>query len=237
MPGWRLVGDLMSGMTRSARVGDAGRARLRLALVLGALAAYSATLLIIELTTSQAYVRPWFTEIDGDVMFYAVNTSLSVALLAGAALLLLFAAAVTEDDPAGRDARPFLVSQAVMLALFAFDDRFQLHERLGWRLGIGDHFVLLGWAAIEMLLLALFCRPRHLTVRAVVLFCAGSALFLIMLAIDALVPAMTVGRLSVEDLAKTWGGAMMFGFGWETAQFHIRKRSTRAEPLSHLVAP
>lgn len=190
---------------------------------------YSAALLWTELRTSQAYVRQFFTDIEGDVLFYAVNTSLSIFLLAGAGLLLIFAALTGNVGGTGR-ARPFLLSQGAMFALLAFDDRFQLHERIGYRLGIGDHFVMLGWAVAELVLLVLFCRPRHLTIKMAAFFAAGTFCFGLMMVFDALMPSGMVLRLSIEDLAKTWGAAMFFAFGWHAARLHLRPDGTALDP-------
>lgn len=191
-------------------------------IVLSLLVAYSGSLVWVELNTSQAYVRQYFTDIEGDVLFYAVNTTLSVFLLAGTSLLLSFAALA--GPGAVGNVRPFLLSQAAMFGLLALDDRFQLHERLGYRLGVPDHYVMLAWAAAEAILLLLFCRPRHVTARMAVLFLAGTAFFALMMVFDALVPADAILRLSIEDLAKSWGAAMFFGFGWEAARDHLQAR-------------
>lgn len=195
------------------------------------LAVYSAALVSIELATSQNHVRQYFTDIEGDVLFFAVNTTLSVSLLAGAALLMGFAALTRS----GEGGWPFLLSQGTMFGLLAFDDRFQLHERIGYRLGIGDHYVMLVWAAAELALLGLYCRRRHVTVRMAAFFLAGAGCFALMMVFDALVPHDMVLRLSIEDLAKTWGAAMFFGFGWEGARFHLRQPVERGIPAAALV--
>ena len=183
------------------------------------LAVYSAALAGLELRTSQDHVRPYFTDIEGEVLFHAVNTTLSVALLAGAALLLLFAA-LNRRGP-GEGARAFLAGQAAMFALLAFDDRFQLHERLGYRLGFPDHYVMLAWAAAGVGLLLLYWRSPHVSRRLTGLFLAGTGLFAVMLGFDALAPHDMVLRLSLEDLAKTWAAAMFFAFAWEAARLQL----------------
>ncbi|MGQ0558021.1 MAG: hypothetical protein ACT4OE_00280 [Sphingosinicella sp.] len=199
------------------------------------LAGYSATLLGFELGSSQARVRPYFSDIEGDVLFFAINTTLSAGFLAGAALVMLFAAAIGRGEAVERR---LLLSQAAMFAALAADDRFQLHERIGWRIGIGDHFVLLAWAAVELVLLALLFRPLRQTLRACVCLLAGGILFSLMLVIDAVVPADAPMRLSFEDLAKTWGTALLFVFGWDVARFHIsgllagERVGPRLRPLS-----
>lgn len=192
------------------------------------LAAYSAALVGIEWRTSQDHVRQYFTDIEGDVLFYAVNTTLSVFLLAGAALLMAFAALGGGGNRVG-GSRRFLLTQAAMFGLLAFDDRFQLHERIGYRLGVGDHYVMLAWAVGELALLGLFCRPRHVTRGMAALFVAGGGWFAVMMAFDALMPHDMVLRLSIEDLAKAWGSAMFFGFGWEAARYHLSRDASDGE--------
>ncbi|MGQ0589478.1 MAG: hypothetical protein ACT4N8_08095 [Sphingosinicella sp.] len=183
------------------------------------LAVYSMWLIGLEMGGSQAQVRPYFSDIEGAVTLFAVNTTLSVALLAGTALLLMFAA--TADAPKRHGSRRFLVSLAALFALLAADDRFQVHERLGWRLGIPDHYVLVAWGLAGLALLAAYCRPVLVSPRAAVLFAAGAALFGASFAIDAFAASDAWLRLSLEDLAKSWGAAMFFAFGWESARFHL----------------
>ena len=183
---------------------------------LACLMLYSAWLLGLELSASQAQVRPYFSDLGGDEPLFGVNTTLSASLLGGAALLMAFAALSH-----ARPGRMFLCSQAGLFALLAADDRFQLHERIGWRLGVSDHYVLLTWAVAELAFLAVLYRPTLVSRRAAALFMAGTALFGIMFVIDAFVPAAAPMRLSAEDLAKAWGAAMFFGFGWEMARHHL----------------
>lgn len=197
------------------------------------LAVYSIVLGVIELRTSQDFVRHFFTDIEGEVLFHAVNTTLSAGLLGGAALLLAFAS-LSGGETVGARARSFLLSQSAMFGLLALDDRFQLHERIGYRLGVADHYVMLVWAATELALLALFCRPQFVTVRMAALFVAGTGCFGLMLVFDALVPHDMVLRLSIEDLAKAWGAALFFAFAWVAAQFHLdaASRGHRAASLA-----
>jgi hypothetical protein len=51
------------------------------------LTVYSVVLMVIEWQTSQSYVRQFFTDIEGEVFFYAINTTFSVFLLWATALL------------------------------------------------------------------------------------------------------------------------------------------------------
>ncbi|WP_332811474.1 hypothetical protein [Sphingomonas sp.] len=207
-------------------MGSIGRAGFAL------LTIYSLWLISFEMSSSQAQVRPYYSDIGSELAFFAVNTTMSVAFLAGAALLLLFAGTANPDQ---RDkGREFLLSQAALFAFLAADDRFQLHERIGWRLGIGDHYVTFAWALAELGLLAAYWRPALIPWRATRLFLAGGALFTVSFLVDALANGDALLRLSAEDLAKTWGAAMFFSFGWETARFHLR---TKAVPPPRVTAP
>ena len=185
-----------------------------------ALSVYSLILLGVEWQTSHAYVRQYFTDIEGDVMFFAVNTTLSVSLLASTALLLLFAAFADRSriDP---KAQPYLIGQGLMFGLLAFDDRFQLHERLGYRIDLPDHFIMAVWCLIEIMIIICLLKPRHISLSMASLFIAGSGFFAIMMFFDALMPRHMIMRLSIEDLAKTWAAAMYFAFAWQAARFHL----------------
>ena len=187
---------------------------------LAALSIYSAVLIATELLTSQDHVRQYFTDIEGDVFFFAINTSLSAFLLSGTALLLAFAALA---GPTGKVDRMgwFLLSQAGMFGFLAMDDRFLVHEALAYRLAIGDHFVMLTWAVAETGLLVSLGRPVFVTVRVAALFAAGCAFFALMLSFDALVPHDMVLRLSIEDLSKSWAAACFLGAGWYAARFRL----------------
>ena len=191
------------------------------------LGTYSVWLIDLERRTSQSQVRPYFADIEGNSVFFAINTTISASLLGGAALLMLFAALV---GPRGHRGARFLLSQAAMFGFMAADDRFQLHERIGWRLGVSDHYVLLGWCFAEALLLAAFFRPFLLSRRATILFCLAAGLFALMFAIDAFAPGGAPLRLSLEDISKTWATAMLFGFGWEAARFHLDSDHLGATP-------
>jgi hypothetical protein len=191
------------------------------AAAVAALTAYSALLLWVELSSSQAAVRPYFADIEGPVPFFAVNTTLSVFLLGFAALLLLFTAAILTEAPA-RQARPFLLCQAGIFGLLAFDDRFQLHEALNWRLELGgDHYLLIAAGVAQIATILLLFRPGWTSPAAILLFLVGAAFSGAMLLVDILAPAKANLRLSIEDLAKTWGAAMFLAFSWETAKFQL----------------
>jgi hypothetical protein len=165
-------------------------------------------------------VRPFFSDIEDVSPLFGINTSLSSFLLAACALVLLFGASVTAS-PELRAHRRFALSQAAVFGFLAADDRFQVHERIAWWIGLPDHFVMLAWASVEVACLALFLRPGVASRSAMKYFAVGVGLFGVMFLIDAAMPGPAFLRLSFEDLTKSWAAAMFLGFGWSTAAHHL----------------
>ncbi|EAQ29474.1 hypothetical protein NAP1_01840 [Erythrobacter sp. NAP1] len=194
--------------------------KLALRLFLLALAAYSAVLLAVEWSTSQDYVRHYFSDIEDGRPFFAVNTTLSTFLLLSSALLLVFGALSGRKESA-KGAHLFAWCQSGMFAFLAFDDRFQLHEALAYKIGIADHFIMMGWAIVQVAILALLARPASIPVRSAGYFIAGVVLFAVMMVFDALMPHDMEMRLSLEDLTKAWATAMFFFSAWFFARFQI----------------
>jgi hypothetical protein len=192
----------------------------------GVLAVYSAGLLAIEWSTSQDFVRNFFTDIEGPVPFYAVNTTLSVFLLWTAAVLFLVAAACTADDRGAARWRRFFLSQVCVFAFLGMDDRFKFHEWSARHLGIGDHWVLMAVAVAEAALLVLLGGALVWRSRSVLLLGAGTALFGVMFLIDACFPHDMVLRLSLEDLAKTWSAALFCLWAWSLCSRSIDRLRT-----------
>lgn len=179
----------------------------------------------MELNTSQNYVRQYFSDIEGDVPFFAINTTLSVFFLAGACLLLLFLATNLSEGAPARS-RLFLVVQAGIFLLLALDDRFQLHEAIAYRVGIGDHYILGVWASLQVANLLLLCRLPLINVTTAILFAGAVAFFAVMMVFDIWVAHDGVLRLSVEDLSKTWATALFLAAAWSLARFHLAPRET-----------
>ena len=200
----------MTGPGEPARRGPTP-GHLLVGLLLAALGVYTVALLWIEFATSQAHVRHYFSDVETSRPFFAINTTLSVSLLWGTALAFAFAA----RSAMRRGAQPaFYVSQAALFWWLGFDDRFKVHERIGFRLDVGDHYVLLAVGAAQAASLALLGGRRHLHGRALWFLAAGVALSVAMLGLDALAPHDMRLRLSLEDLAKTWAAVAFFAFGW-----------------------
>ncbi|WP_144243856.1 hypothetical protein [Sphingopyxis sp. MWB1] len=108
-----------------------------------------------------------------------------------------------------------------MLSFLAFDDRFQLHEALAYRIGIGDHFIMAAWALIEAGLILALARRIDIPLRAALLAAAGVMFFGVMMIFDAVVPHDMLLRLSIEDLAKSWAAALFLTGSWCLARYHL----------------
>ncbi len=191
------------------------------AAVLAGFALYSITLMLIEVRTSQSYVRNFFADIEGPTPFHAVNTSLGVWLLLGTALLFAVSASCVRGVHSLRRVHWLYLSQALMFAYFAIDDRFKIHESVGDLIGIGDHFVLLAAALVEFLFLATLGGTALLSGPGRFGLLTGWALAFVMISIDALAPHDALLRLSVEDLAKTGGGLALFYWAWDTLRSRL----------------
>jgi len=197
----------------------------------GGLVVYSALLIGVEAGTSQEYVRHYFSDIDGGRPFFAINTTLSMMLLASGAVLMIFAA-FAQPASTPRRASLLLFTQAGMLGFLAFDDRFQLHEALAYRLNLGDHFIMAIWALIELIFILVFARRNFVPISSFVFVVIGAVFFVIMMIFDAVLPHDMFLRLSVEDLAKSWAAACFFAASWCLARYHIgldRDASTLAD--------
>ncbi|QDU40128.1 hypothetical protein Mal4_44830 [Maioricimonas rarisocia] len=184
------------------------------AILLAMFGVYSVALIITEWMTSQEYVRHFVTDIVGPVPLYAINTSLSVFLLWGTALLFVVAAQIPVRS--GRSAIPgwWLYSQAAVFAYLGADDRFLIHETVAALLDIGDHYVLFGVGMAEAALLAFAFREGWIKTTALLSLGVASILFAAMLGVDALAPHDLRLRLSVEDVLKTWACLMFLRFSW-----------------------
>ena len=196
--------------------------RFRIPLLAG-FVAYSATLLLIEWKTSQNYVRNFFTDIQGPVQFYAVNTTLSVFLLWSAALILGVCIVVAKTMPGFERRRRFYLAQALVFAYLGLDDRFMLHEWVGSQLNTKDHYLLMAVGAFNVLAIAFLADREEFAGLPGRFFALAVGFSTVMLVIDAKFPGEMVLRLSLEDLSKTWGALFFFLFAWERMLGDIAK--------------
>lgn len=191
------------------------------ALALALFALYALALMLIEVRTSQSYVRNFFADIEGPTRFHAINTSLSVWLLMGAALLFAVSASCVRGVHSLARLRWLYLSQTWMFIYFAIDDRFKIHESAGYWIGIGDHFIILAAALLEFLFLARLGGVALLRGPGGAALIVGWALAFVMISIDALAPHEALLRLSAEDLAKTGASLALFYWAWDTLRSRL----------------
>ena len=185
------------------------------------LTAYCVTLIFLEIKVSQQFVRNFFTDIEGPVPFYAVNTTLSVLLLFATALMFAVSLVCLRPENKNNNIVNFYRSQILIFGYLACDDRFLIHEKIGAILGIQDALVLLGLGILEIVLILTWGnffqwnKPiRNNLYKAAICFA-------IMVAIDSLLPREMIPRLSLEDLAKTWANTFLFLFSWSIFRHHV----------------
>jgi hypothetical protein len=197
----------------------------------GFLGVYSVTLLLTEVLVSQNYARFYFSDIHGPVALYAVNTTLSVSLLWGTALLFFIAARFASEAPTALRARLFLWSQVALFALLGLDDRFQIHEMLSERLGLHDETILLALGLAELGALTFLGRVWLRAGRARFCVSLGALCFALMLVLKQYTPPGWAPSLALEDLAKTWASACLFLFGWDEMRTAIDAASDTDDPI------
>jgi len=231
------------------------------------LAVYSIVLIVIEWQTSQLYVRQFFTDIEGEVFFYAINTTFSVFLLWATALLFAvgllcihierhFQHASSPSQPENRCQFPigrvkfwkrssvadpevkqcqaywFYLSQVIMFAYLGFDERFLIHETIGFWLGRNDAYLLLGLGFVEIGLLVLLGNLREKPKTTRYFLYSAAVFFAMMIVIDAKFPSQMVLRLSLEELTKLWADVCLVLFAWEILRQHIHQLSANASPVA-----
>lgn len=183
---------------------------------LALLGLYSLSLVYLEFTVSQEYVRRFVDDITGPSRFYAINTTLCVFLEWGTALLFGVCAVAARSGEKWNREIPFYYSQIAVFAYLGLDDRFRIHEMIGSKFGFNDALVILALGLIEAAFLLAWGRIWERSRRLKTLFLAAGICFSIMVIIDGLVPRDLIPRLTVEKLSKTWGAVFLFLFAWES---------------------
>lgn len=176
------------------------------------LVVYSLALLSAEWVGGPPLARDLCGDFLGMTRFHGVNTTLSVFLLSAGALLLVFTVATRVVD---RRERRYFLAQAALLGWLAVDDRFLVHETLGERTGVPDALILFASGLVQLGVLWRMARLPERSARARRLLLAAAGAFALMCVVDATQHAFDwPGRMTTEDLAKTWGCACLFGFVW-----------------------
>lgn len=199
--------------------------------ILGAfimLSVYSAGMLAIDITKGEDVSRGYFSDIVPGEYYqlafppmFGINTSLSVILLAGTALLYAVSVTFSERKDRTQKDTVFQISQALFFAYLAADDRFRLHEFAGYRIGVDDAFLLMGLGVVQMGFLIGLGRVHKQTWHLKGCLLTAGALFFLMVLIDAFMPEEIRGRLAMEDLSKLWATAFLFLYAWFYCQTWI----------------
>ena len=177
---------------------------------------YSTTILYIEYSTSQNFVRNFLTDIEGPVPFYAINTTLSYTLFIISSVLFLISTYLVKlnKELENHSEIYFYISQFLIFLYLGIDDRFYFHERLNNLIGIPGDGIIIFIGVIELIILFTIGRITERnspTKNSFYLFCLF-AFFMIF--IDLVVPENMLLRLSLEDLLKTWSAFFVARFAW-----------------------
>lgn len=190
---------------------------------------YSLTLITIEWQTSQDFVRQFVTDLgQHKILFYGINTSLSVFLLWATALLFGICLLYVDKVKQQKDYL-FYLSQVIMFAYLGFDDRFLIHELIGQWLGRNDAYLILGLGFIEIGLLVWLGNLRQKTKAARFFLYSAAIFFAMMVVIDAQFPSKMLLRLSLEELTKLWADICLALFAWEILKQHIAQSTSSSK--------
>jgi hypothetical protein len=182
---------------------------------------YSACLLSLDFQQGQPAVRGYFSDIVTDTDYpvypkalFGINTSISVSLLGGCALLYLVCIGVRLPKKADWKSTVFLWSQVAFFLYMAADERLRIHEWLGACFGVEDAFILLGMGGLEVFLLVYFGDVLRQSWRTKIHLLITSLFFGLMVFVDAFIHSDMFGRLAVEDLSKLWAVVFLFVYAW-----------------------
>lgn len=185
---------------------------------------YSFAIISAELYGGQDYVRHYVSDIDGEVLLYGINTTLSTIILSITSYTFVICYLMQNGTKViERNWHFFFASQAIIFAYLAMDERFMLHERIGYVLGIHDSIPLLFLAVVEFVLLYNFGELTRRRSKEFKSLMAAAICFSIMIIIDAFGPSKGLLRLSLEDLFKIW--AVFFLFRYSFCKFILLKTS------------
>jgi hypothetical protein len=183
---------------------------------------YSIVLLILEFKYGQDYIRPYFTDLQREILLYGINTTLNTFLLWGCALI--FAIFWSIKKPEGK-LMFFTISQILIFSYLGFDDRFKFHEIIEQKFNLED-FLILGFIGLCELLFLFWLGEIHKQKRILLLYLAIAGIcFFIMQVIDSFFPHEARLRLSFEDLFKVWSSLFLLFFSWKYLLISVNNES------------
>lgn len=193
-----------------------------LAAVLLMLGLYSIALFAADVHYGQDAVRGIFSDIITGTdyplpyrVFFGINTTLSVVMLSGVALLFLVCGSFGRYAAIPNARLWFHWSQVLFFLYLACDERLMIHEKAGSLLHVEDAFLIFGLGGIEILLLLLIGDLESQPWKVKGWLLPAMACFLIMGLVDALVPSRIRGRLALEDLSKVWAILFLLIYAWQ----------------------
>ena len=182
---------------------------------------YSACLLSLDLQHGQYAVRGYFSDIVTATNFpvfcdtlFGINTSISVLLLGGCALLYLVCIGSPSSKPTGWKSTLFLWSQVVFFLYVAADERLRIHEWLGGFFEVEDAFILLALGVLETFFIVYFGDVMRQSWQTKIYLLIACLFFGLMVFVDAFIHSDMLGRLAVEDLSKLWAVVFLFVYAW-----------------------
>jgi hypothetical protein len=187
---------------------------------------YSASLMGMEYHFGQDHVRPYFSDINGPVRFFAVNTTLSSFLLWTVGLAFM-ACWLLSEKADGRKPVFFYLSQSLLFFYLGVDELYRLHEWAGGLLGIKDAFILLVPGGLILASLWFWGEMEKRSWRAKGSLLMAGVFFGVMVAMDTIAPARMLFRLSIEDLSKLWSDFCLLLFAFEIFKQHVAEMRAR----------
>ncbi|MEM7207195.1 MAG: hypothetical protein AAF434_05190 [Pseudomonadota bacterium] len=190
------------------------------------LGAYSLVLLSVQYRLGETGARPYFSDIPNSPFLFGINTTLSCLLLIGCALLFSVTLKAVTDQPQ----RWFCLIQIAVFLYMGIDDRFMLHERVGYITGRNDAWILVFVAGIEGLALLFLGKFFQMERRIQLYLLAGATCFFFMIVID--VYGHRAGmplRLALEDLMKSWSALFFFLYSYAYMDCYVFQRRLKVQ--------
>lgn len=173
---------------------------------------YSLGLFYLEYAFGQDHLRHYVTDIDGEVLLYAINTTLSMILLALTAYNFYLCFDHFKSRSNKNSEWVFYLLQSLIFLYLALDERFMLHERIGYVIGFHDSIPLLMVAVAELGVLYYFRETAFKDQSFKTILFISGVLFALMLFVDAFAPSRALFRLAAEDLLKLWAVYLLFRY-------------------------
>lgn len=177
---------------------------------------FSVVILSLEFNYGQDYVRHYLTDIEGPVLFFGLQTTITTILLVIISYNFALAfryAKVTSEAP--KHMRFFFLSQILVFMYLAVDERFMFHERIAYILGIHDALFLFSIAVGQLVVFLYFWRYCKTLIYWNSPLVLGALCFVAMLFIDAFGAEDARMRLSSEDLFKLWAIFFFFRYSFK----------------------